>query len=61
MKNENIMKEKKGFSLNLVASKVAQVLVTVGGTATVQACTLFFNEKKVPIELLKNNPFADQE
>ncbi|MEL3960972.1 hypothetical protein MKZ01_06815 [Lysinibacillus endophyticus] len=63
MKKEKQMtvKKNKGLKLNFVASKVAQGLVAVGGMATVQACTAFFNEKKVPDELLKNNRFADNE
>ncbi|MBB5148491.1 MULTISPECIES: hypothetical protein [Ureibacillus] len=42
---------------NLI-SKIAMVVVAVGGTATITGCTTLFHEKKISNELLENNPFA---
>ncbi|MDM5332953.1 hypothetical protein QUF56_06905 [Ureibacillus composti] len=54
-------KEKKmnWFNIKFHASKIAAALVAVGGTATTMSCTIWFHEKKVPEQLLSNNPFTD--
>lgn len=54
-------KQKKSFTGQFFISKVAAVLVAVGGTATVTGCTSLFHEKKVPNDLLKNHPFNSKE
>lgn len=54
-------KEKKWFNINAFVSKIAQVVVTVGGMATITSCTTFFHETKVPNELLNNHPFSSKE
>jgi len=52
-------KEKKNFKF--IFARIAQAVVAVGGMATIYSCTILFHEKKVPNELLNNNPFADKE
>ncbi|MGN7479038.1 hypothetical protein ACTHOQ_14415 [Solibacillus silvestris] len=54
-------KEKKSFNIKFFASKLAAIVVAVGGTATVTGCTTIFHEKKVPTQLLENHPFASKE
>ncbi|MFJ8235575.1 hypothetical protein ACIQ34_07490 [Ureibacillus sp. NPDC094379] len=58
MNNE---KKYKSNNFKFMVSKIAQAVLAVGGMATVYSCTLFFHEKKVPNELLNNNPFVDKE
>ena len=54
------MNKKKTSNIKLFASKVAAIVVAVGGAATVTGCTSLFHEKKVPDELLENRPFASK-
>ncbi len=54
-------KEKKSFNIKFFASKVAAIVIALGGTATVTGCTSLFHEKKVPKNLLENHPFASKE
>lgn len=54
-------KEKKLSNFTLFVSKMAAVVVAVGGSATVTGCTTIFHEKKVPNVLLENHPFASKE
>lgn len=54
-------KDKKGFNIKVFVSKVSQLVVVIGGMATVNSCTLLFHEKKVPKELLNNHPFLSKE
>ncbi|MGE7920348.1 hypothetical protein ACQKM9_15625 [Viridibacillus sp. NPDC093762] len=51
-------KDKKELNLKFFVSKVAQIVVAVGGMATITSCTALFHEKKVPSELLNSHPFA---
>ena len=53
-------KEKKFLNFKFISSNVAAVFVGLGGVATVKACTFLFHEKKVPQELLENNPFISK-
>lgn len=55
------MNKKKSFNIKFFVSKLATIVVAVGGTATVTGCTTIFHEKKVPNELLENHPFASKE
>ena len=57
----NKNKKKKWFNLNFFVSKIAQVIVAVGGVAAITSCTTFFHERKVPNELLKKHPFSTEE
>lgn len=57
----NKSKEKKWFNIKAFVSKVAQVVVTIGGIATVTSCTTLFHERKIPDELLNNHPFSSEE
>ncbi|WP_110114469.1 hypothetical protein [Bacillus sp. CGMCC 1.16541] len=49
---------KKQLNLKFFVSKVAQIVVSVGGMATITGCTTLFHENKVPSELIDSHPFA---
>lgn len=51
-------KETKWFNFKFFVSKIAALVVMVGGAATIKGCTMFLHEKKVPDSLLENNRFT---
>ena len=55
------MNKKKLSNIKFFVSKVAAIVIALGGTATVTGCTSLFHEKKVPNDLLENHPFASKE
>lgn len=57
----NKEKKSKWCNIKFFSAKVAQVVVAVGGTATISSCTIWLHEKKVPSELLSNHPFAKED
>lgn len=54
-------KEKKWFNIKFFTTKLAAMVVAVGGTATITGCTTLFHEKKVPNALLEDNPFVTKQ
>ena len=54
-------KSTKWFNFKFFVSKIAALVVMVGGAATVTGCRSLFHEEKVPHTLLDNHPFASKE